>query len=357
MENAVAKLEEGKLLDKDEILLLSGDQIEDYIYAAKSKLRLSGEQLDFLKKYRRLIKNKEYAQQSRDKKKKYIFELESELNTAISSISKLQQDINNLSIKNAQLETENRSLHEELSIYRERWGIIRQDTLQSHNHNHPSAVAAPVPMSSSSSSSSSPLASNSPDAPSYVTAYARPSIGPSSSSVPSSGRGGFFMPMFAICLMGLCFGLLLGPFAEHVPGLSGIVGLHGNSTTGIFTNIKDTGRTLKSELIQQQSTFSSWLKSFFYGSDPYESKAAMKSEGQYGDDENKILPYSDMLIKGDLINGKPHETSKEPLTEVKEEDDEKDEQVTQDNEEDDQLRQQQQQQQTPLPSPSQPLHS
>lgn len=358
MENGIAKLEMGELLGKDDILLLSGDQIEDYIYAAKTKLRLSTEQMDFLKKYRRLIKNKEYAQQSRDKKKKYIFELESELNSAISSISKLQQDINDLSIKNAQLETENRSLHEELSLYKERWGNII--------HTNP-LTSAPIPLSSSSSSTSpSDSASNSPDNTSLIyassAAAAAAAAASSSSMYGSNQRSNFFIPMFAVCLIGLCLGLVMGPLAGVVPGLSGFVGggAGGNSTVDFFTNTKGTGRTLKSEVAQsQQNSFLSWIKSVVYRRDVddlYQDKVVLDG-GQYDgidggdgdgestnggndgggsviknddvdavDDEEKILPYSELLIKNDLLSGKVHNgQNKDDLKEIENEKDIKNE--------------------------------
>ena len=300
MANAIAKLDAGELLGKDEILLLNGEQVEIYSNEAKARIQLTDEQRNFIKKYRRLIKNKEYAQQSRDKKKKYIFELEAELDFAKTSITKLQQDINDLSIKNAQLETENRSLHEELLVCREHLRAMHANTL-----GQGSAAAS---LSPPESGSNSPENAN--------ISYAAMA---SSAAYSTTQRPGYFVPMFAVCLMGLCLGLLFGPLAGMVPGLEGLVGL-GNSTVDVFAGSKGTGRTLKSEINQQQNSFSGWVKSFFYGS--YQGKSGSVGGGPYdvgdgdiadvinsvvggrnGNDENeKMVPYEDLLIKKDLMS-------------------------------------------------------
>ena len=315
MTSVIAKLDAGELLGKDEILLLNGEQVEIYFNEAKARIQLTEEQKNFIKKYRRLIKNKEYAQQSRDKKKKYIFDLEAKLDFAKVSITKLKQDISNLSIKNKQLEDENRSLHKELSMCRDRLMAIHSNT---------------VPQSSSSLSPPD-SASNSPE--NAHASYASMA----STAYTSAQRPGYFVPMFAVCLMGLCLGLLFGPLASVVPGLGGLMGL-GNSTVDVFDNIRGTGRTLKSEVNQQQSSFSGWVRSLFYGS--YQGNSGL-NVGTYGnddgniadvinsvvgnnnnnDDNEKRVPYEDLLIKKDLIGGdkdRDKDKDKDKVNEVEE---------------------------------------
>jgi len=94
-------------LTREQILSFSSEDLENYVGEITKSRPLTFAEEKELKRLRRLIKNRESAQASRQRKKCYIDELEAE-------VSKLKQENNILTSQVNNLYTENRSLKEEL---------------------------------------------------------------------------------------------------------------------------------------------------------------------------------------------------------------------------------------------------
>jgi transcription factor HY5 len=69
-------------LSRDQLLTMSSKEIEEYVSAIKTKRTLTPSEEKDLKRQRRLVKNREYASQSRSRKKLYVDELEKQLEVA-----------------------------------------------------------------------------------------------------------------------------------------------------------------------------------------------------------------------------------------------------------------------------------
>lgn len=95
-------------LSSEELIKLDGDQIELYIQTLRSFRNLSSGEEKETKRIRRLIKNREYAQSSRNKKKEYVDVIEQE----VDELKKETQDLNE---KVSCLEEENNSLRAQLA--------------------------------------------------------------------------------------------------------------------------------------------------------------------------------------------------------------------------------------------------
>jgi len=97
------------LLDKEKILSLSSQQLEEYIQQLSRPL--TGEEEKQLKRHRRLIKNRESAQLSRQKKKQYVEDLEQQLELLKAETSALREQLCHISSTNQQLEGQITYLH------------------------------------------------------------------------------------------------------------------------------------------------------------------------------------------------------------------------------------------------------
>jgi cell division protein FtsB len=91
-------------LSRDQLLSLSSTDLEEYIQALSKQRRLSQEELRELRHQRRIIKNREYAQQSRKKKKSHYEVLE-------GTIDQLTQE-------NEELKKENQELRSQIAHLR-----------------------------------------------------------------------------------------------------------------------------------------------------------------------------------------------------------------------------------------------
>jgi hypothetical protein len=69
-------------LSRDKLLNMTSKEIEDYVSELKTKRTLTAAEEKDLKKQRRLVKNREYASQSRSRKKLFVDELEKQLEQA-----------------------------------------------------------------------------------------------------------------------------------------------------------------------------------------------------------------------------------------------------------------------------------
>jgi len=81
-----------KELSPQQMLELDSTQIEDYIRILSQKRKVTSFEEKELKKIRRQIKNREYAQSSRDKKKQQMDEIEVRLNDALAENKKLAEE-------------------------------------------------------------------------------------------------------------------------------------------------------------------------------------------------------------------------------------------------------------------------
>eukprot|EP01105_Mastigella_eilhardi_P006965 TRINITY_DN18457_c0_g1_i1.p1 TRINITY_DN18457_c0_g1~~TRINITY_DN18457_c0_g1_i1.p1 ORF type:complete len:484 (+),score=157.58 TRINITY_DN18457_c0_g1_i1:91-1542(+) len=101
-------------MSEEELVHMSSNQIEAYIASVRTSGTLTPTMDRRLKKTRRAIKNREYAQQSRNKKKVLMDEIEKELNFSKSENTSLHAQVSALTTRNTQLENENQSLRDQV---------------------------------------------------------------------------------------------------------------------------------------------------------------------------------------------------------------------------------------------------
>eukprot|EP01114_Cavostelium_apophysatum_P013419 TRINITY_DN324_c0_g1_i1.p1 TRINITY_DN324_c0_g1~~TRINITY_DN324_c0_g1_i1.p1 ORF type:complete len:427 (-),score=133.24 TRINITY_DN324_c0_g1_i1:102-1382(-) len=90
-------------LSEEELLKFTASEMEDYIKAVSGSKTLSPSEEKELKRVRRLIKNREYAQSSRDKRKQYMEEMEGQINAVQQEKAVLQQRVDSLEMENKAL--------------------------------------------------------------------------------------------------------------------------------------------------------------------------------------------------------------------------------------------------------------
>jgi len=83
---------------------LSSQKLEEYVKSLSATRPLTPEEEKQLKKQRRLIKNRESAQLSRQKKKQYVEDLEKTVQSLRSENNALNEQVGNLTLRNQQLE-------------------------------------------------------------------------------------------------------------------------------------------------------------------------------------------------------------------------------------------------------------
>jgi len=101
--DASTKKEKFTALSPDDLLKLDSREIEDYIKTLGSKRSLAPSEEKELKRVRRLIKNREYAQSSRNKKKQYTEEMEKKLSDMAQGSAALEKRVKELEIENRTL--------------------------------------------------------------------------------------------------------------------------------------------------------------------------------------------------------------------------------------------------------------
>jgi len=107
--------EEGQMLSREHLLALSSQTFEDYIRKLQSIRDITTEEKKEIKRQRRLIKNRESAQASRQRKKSYLDKLEQKV-AAISSVNaQLREQLNAMQTANRTLNNENKSLKDQVA--------------------------------------------------------------------------------------------------------------------------------------------------------------------------------------------------------------------------------------------------
>lgn len=99
-------------LSREELLNLSSKKFEEYVRRLMAKRDLTSEERKELKRQRRLIKNRESAQASRQRKKNYMETLEQQVATLNSENNRLREHITALSTENKSLKDEVIYLHD-----------------------------------------------------------------------------------------------------------------------------------------------------------------------------------------------------------------------------------------------------
>jgi len=90
-------------LPRNQLLTMTSTEIEDYVMKIKAQRTLTVSEEKELKRQRRLIKNREYASQSRSRKKQYVDELEKTIENIRAENSSLKQQVTTLSDENKTL--------------------------------------------------------------------------------------------------------------------------------------------------------------------------------------------------------------------------------------------------------------
>ena len=99
-------------LSREELLNLSSKKFEEYVRRFMAKRDLTSEERRELKRQRRLIKNRESAQASRQRKKNYVETLEQQVATLNGENNRLREHITALSTENKNLKDEVIYLHD-----------------------------------------------------------------------------------------------------------------------------------------------------------------------------------------------------------------------------------------------------
>jgi len=91
---------------REELLQISSDDFEEHVRQISAIRPLSGSERNLIKRQRRLIKNRESAQASRQRKKDYVGDLEKKVGDLISNNAKLKEEFSSLTAENRQLKNE-----------------------------------------------------------------------------------------------------------------------------------------------------------------------------------------------------------------------------------------------------------
>jgi len=93
-------MKEDILLPRDQLLTMTSKEIEDYVAKLKSQRNLTITEEKELKRQRRLIKNREYASQSRNRKKAFVDDLQKKIESVQEENALLKSQVQSLSEEN-----------------------------------------------------------------------------------------------------------------------------------------------------------------------------------------------------------------------------------------------------------------
>jgi hypothetical protein len=106
-------------LSREQLLTMTSKEIEDYVNQLKTKRTLTASEEKDLKRQRRLVKNREYASQSRNRKKQYVDEIEKQLDQAKAETDAIRK--------------QNQALVEENKLLKKQLGNIADAIKKSQN--------------------------------------------------------------------------------------------------------------------------------------------------------------------------------------------------------------------------------
>lgn len=130
------------LLPRDQLLVMTSAEIESYVSNLKSVRNLTGAEEKELKKQRRLVKNREYASQSRSRKKLFVDELEKTIEDLRAENTSLLAQNTSLSAQVTSLTEENKGLRRKITTI----ATTIKKSSTSHTHS-----GASTPLSGSAS--------------------------------------------------------------------------------------------------------------------------------------------------------------------------------------------------------------
>lgn len=93
-------------IPRDQLLVMSSDEFEHIVDQIVAHRPLTVEEKNLVKRQRRLIKNRESAQASRQRKKDYVGDLESKVESLVVGNARLKEDYASLLTENASLKNE-----------------------------------------------------------------------------------------------------------------------------------------------------------------------------------------------------------------------------------------------------------
>lgn len=132
-------------LSREDLLRVSSKELEDFAARCAAEKPLSPEEVREIKRQRRLIKNREYAQASRVKKKDHLKEIEARFNDLEEENYNMKLQLQNMQSRLHIAEVENRELKQKLAMSSSAIHASLQPTAPVAMSN--SNVQAPLPSS------------------------------------------------------------------------------------------------------------------------------------------------------------------------------------------------------------------
>lgn len=139
-------------LSREQLLQMSSQEYEEYVkrLAQKKPGGLTSTEMKEVKRQRRLIKNREYAQTSRIRKKILVNTIKTQLSEVETERNNLQTQVQNLTSRVKEMEDLNRMLVEENRQLRNQlqYSNPQQQQMVNHNHNHSPVAVSHSPLDS-----------------------------------------------------------------------------------------------------------------------------------------------------------------------------------------------------------------
>jgi len=140
-------------LSREKLLKFSSHEYEEYIKKLSKERILTSSETREVKRQRRLIKNREYAQTSRNKKKELVDQMEIQLEQVNNKNKELLEQVQILDNRVKELETTNHRLQEENSQLKANLAALTQGQLLSQIPNTTNCIPKSPPSSPSTDDS------------------------------------------------------------------------------------------------------------------------------------------------------------------------------------------------------------